>query len=247
MTSRDVEPSPVQLPALSARSVILSVLLGVHPPAAAVAEIIHLAEVFGVQPVATRVALTRMVAAGDLERTNATYRLTPRLLVRQQRQDRLLNTRPTEPWNRRWRVAVIVAARDTSVALTALRDQRFAELRDGVWLRPDNIEHAWSTPPGHRIETMTATPDTDPKTLAYNLFDLDCWARTATGLIDGMDRARIPRERVTLAAAIVRHLATDPLIPAELLDPGWPGPRLRITYDDYTLELAHLRNTLHPR
>ena len=34
-----------------------------------------------------------------------------------------------------------------------------------------------------------------------------------------------------LSAAVLRHLQADPLLPADLLPPGWPGPRLRAGYD----------------
>ena len=42
-----------------------------------------------------------------------------------------------------------------------------------------------------------------------------------------------------VAAAIVRHLQADPLLPALLL-PGWPGPRLRGAYSSYERELGDL-------
>jgi phenylacetic acid degradation operon negative regulatory protein len=41
------------------------------------------------------------------------------------------------------------------------------------------------------------------------------------------------RESFRLAAAVVRHLRDDPLLPEELLPPGWPGPALRTAYDRY--------------
>ena len=40
----------------------------------------------------------------------------------------------------------------------------------------------------------------------------------------------------TAAAALLRHLRTDPLLPAELLPPGWPGDELRTRYS------AHARS-----
>ena len=33
-----------------------------------------------------------------------------------------------------------------------------------------------------------------------------------------------------LSAAVLRHLQADPLLPAELLPPTWPGPALRSAY-----------------
>jgi DNA-binding transcriptional regulator PaaX len=35
------------------------------------------------------------------------------------------------------------------------------------------------------------------------------------------------------AAAVVRHLTGDPLLPGELLPPSWPGDDVRQRYDAY--------------
>ncbi|MFR9749426.1 PaaX family transcriptional regulator C-terminal domain-containing protein [Nocardia sp. 004] len=220
-----------ELRRLSARSVILSLMLGAHPPELPVAEIIALAEKFGVQPAAARVALSRMVTAGDLHRTNGTYRLADRLFTRQQRQDRILSTTAAVPWNQRWRTVVVVSSGDSARARADFRatmlGQRFAELREGVWIRPDNLEFVRPAAATPRIETLSAVPDEDPKTLAARLFGLDEWAKTGTALIEKMNSADTPIDRVTVTAAIVRHLLTDPLMPAELLDEHWPGELLR--------------------
>lgn len=72
---------------LSARSVVLSLLLGSHPPELPVHALVRIVEPFGISGATLRVALTRMVAAGDLRRTGSTYRLSDRLLLRQRRQD----------------------------------------------------------------------------------------------------------------------------------------------------------------
>jgi len=54
---------------LTARSVVLSVLLGAHPAWATVAELLRLTSDFGIRESTLRVALTRMVHAGDLVRS----------------------------------------------------------------------------------------------------------------------------------------------------------------------------------
>ena len=51
---------------MTARSVALSVLLGAHPAWATASELIRLTEGFGIKEPTLRVALTRMVSAGDL-------------------------------------------------------------------------------------------------------------------------------------------------------------------------------------
>ena len=55
---------------MTARSVVLSVLLGAHPAWATAAELLRLTEDFGIKETALRVALTRMVSAGDLVRSD---------------------------------------------------------------------------------------------------------------------------------------------------------------------------------
>ena len=72
---------------MTARSVVLSVLLGAHPAWARAGELIRLTADFGIKESTLRVALTRMVSAGDLVRSADGYRLSDRLLARQRRQD----------------------------------------------------------------------------------------------------------------------------------------------------------------
>jgi phenylacetic acid degradation operon negative regulatory protein len=43
-----------------------------------------------------------------------------------------------------------------------------------------------------------------------------------------------------VAAAMVRHLQDDPVLPLALLPAGWPGARLRKAYAGYERELAGL-------
>ena len=82
---------------MTARSVVLSVLLGAHPAWASAGELVRLTADFDIREPTLRVALTRMVGAGDLVRSADGYRLSDRLLARQRRQDAVLNPR-TRPW-----------------------------------------------------------------------------------------------------------------------------------------------------
>ena len=50
-----------------------------------------------------------------------------------------------------------------------------------------------------------------------------------------------PRDSCT-AAAMVRHLLTDPVLPGELLPDGWPGAALREAYNDFAAELISRRD-----
>jgi phenylacetic acid degradation operon negative regulatory protein len=45
-----------------------------------------------------------------------------------------------------------------------------------------------------------------------------------------------------VAAAMVRHLRRDPVLPAELLPPNWPGERIRSRYAEFVDEVAARRD-----
>ncbi|MCP9969263.1 hypothetical protein [Actinomadura madurae] len=79
---------------LTARSVVLSTLLGVHPPRLPARYLVRVGELFGIAEGTIRVALSRMVTAGDLVQSGGTYALTERLLERQARQDEARLPRP---------------------------------------------------------------------------------------------------------------------------------------------------------
>ena len=81
------------MPDMTARSVVLSVLLGAHPAHARAGELVRLTSDFGIKESTLRVALTRMVGTGDLIRSADGYRLSDRLLARQRRQDDAIDPR----------------------------------------------------------------------------------------------------------------------------------------------------------
>ncbi|MER6452701.1 PaaX family transcriptional regulator C-terminal domain-containing protein, partial [Streptomyces sp900105245] len=47
-----------------------------------------------------------------------------------------------------------------------------------------------------------------------------------------------PADRLTVYAAAVRHLLTDPVLPPALLPADWPGEALRTGYAGYRRELT---------
>jgi phenylacetic acid degradation operon negative regulatory protein len=51
----------------------------------------------------------------------------------------------------------------------------------------------------------------------------------------------IPGQFVT-AAAMLRHLLTDPVLPDELLPDDWPGTALREAYTNFAAELVARRD-----
>lgn len=110
------------MPAMTARSVVLSVLLGAHPAWATASELIQLTADFGIKETTLRVALTRMVGAGDLVRSADGYRLSDRLLARQRRQDEAMRPR-TRAWHGNWHMLIV-----TSIGTDARTPGRTANL-----------------------------------------------------------------------------------------------------------------------
>lgn len=229
---------------MTARSVVLSVLLGAHPARATAGELVRLAGDFGIREPTVRVALTRMVGTGDLVRSEDGYRLSARLLARQSRQDDALNPRMRR-WDGRWTTVVVTSvgadARTRYELRVTLQDKRFAELREGVWLRPDNLAASLPGDVVQRARVLRARDD-DPAELAGRLWDLSGWARSGHQLLDDMATANDVPGRFVAAAAMVRHLLTDPVLPFELLADDWPGGELRTAYRDFAAELAARRD-----
>ncbi|RSO10215.1 PaaX domain-containing protein, C- domain protein [Streptomyces sp. WAC 06783] len=228
---------------LTARSIVLSTLLGHHPPRLPARALVRVGELFGVAEGTVRVALSRMVAAGDLQLGEGTYGLTARLLERQARQDESRAPR-TRRWDGAWEIAVVTAEARPAAERTALRqamaELRLAELREGTWLRPANLERTRPAVAARQCTWLTGAPDGDPAELVRDLWDLDGWAARARALLAALSDATSPAGRFTVSAAVLRHLLADPLLPDTLLPAGWPGAELRSRYDAFEAELRDL-------
>jgi phenylacetic acid degradation operon negative regulatory protein len=237
---------------LSARSVIASTLLGAQPPRLPARLLVRAGELFGIAEGATRVALSRMVTAGDLEADDGHYRLVGPLLLERQARQAASRHPEQRSWSGRWHLAVVRADRRDAPTRAALRDAtrrlRLAELREGVWVRPDNLD------PG-RLPGARAVLDEqcvswigepaeghDAGALAATLWDLGSWAATGGDLRDEMARlmkgldggdSAVLAPAWLLSAAVLRHLLADPLLPHALLPDAWPGAALRRDYDRY--------------
>ncbi|MFF3346956.1 PaaX family transcriptional regulator C-terminal domain-containing protein [Streptomyces sp. NPDC002779] len=240
-TDEAAEAGALALRPLSARSVVLSLLLGSHPPELPVKDLVRGVEPFGVGGSTVRAALSRMVAAGDLHREDTVYRLSDRLLERQRRQDEAVRPR-TRAWDGDWEMVVITATgrgpaerAELRARLTALR---LAELREGVWLRPANLTRPLPADLAPVTQHWTARPTAPARESAETLWPLDTWSETAQALLAHIAGATRPATRFTAFAAAVRHLLTDPVLPPELLPPDWPGPALRAAYAAYQEELT---------
>ena len=203
---------------LSARSRLLSLLLGTHPPEMSVERLVAFGEIVGIRPGTVRTTLSRMVAAGDLTTDDARYRLSERLLERQRQQD-LDHTdaltdapRPARPddepddapdaaptgpagwrggWGGGWWTAVVVAD-DRSMT----ERRRFRSSMTGARmgeLRPD----IWMRPDNLAAPTAEGMIVThgplvhgDPGRLVNDLWDVDALEASATELCAALDDLR---------------------------------------------------------
>src|SRR6516165_8833013 len=235
---------------LSARSVLASSLLGSDQGRLTVAELVAVASLFGISAGATRTCLWRMVSNGELTGDEGSYALTGRLLERRQRVDEAsrIDDAATHRWDGTWELAIVALERRSAADRLELRKAatalHLAELREGVWIRPDNLDP-------QRFPTFRAVLDqqcthfhgaaTDMAAdKVRSLFSLGEWADDARTLIEAMNLALKTGTRdnstasftfeFALSIAVVRHLQLDPLLPAELTGDHWPGHPLRNAY-----------------
>ncbi|MEN3317731.1 MAG: phenylacetic acid degradation operon negative regulatory protein [Mycobacterium sp.] len=247
---------------LSARSVLATALLGADQPHLTVRELVAMASLFGISDGAARTCLWRMVSNGELISDDGTYALAGGLLERRQRVDEAsrIDGAARRPWDRTWELAVVSLERRSAADRLALRKAatalHLAELREGVWIRPDNLDP-------DRLPTLRAVLDrqcvhfhnaaTDiPAETVRSLFHLDDWAadayRLTLALHDEVKAEAVGADDFaywfTLSVAVVRHLQLDPLLPAEFIGNEWPGQDLRSAYRRFDEVFKQRLNTL---
>jgi phenylacetic acid degradation operon negative regulatory protein len=234
---------------LSARSVLASSLLGADEGRLTVAELVAVASLFGISAGAARTCLWRMVSNGELIGDDGSYALAGRLSERRERVDDASRIDDAaRRWDGTWELAVVALERRSASDRLELRKAatalHLAELREGVWFRPDNLDP-------QRFPTLRAVLDqqcthfhgaaTDiTAAKVRSVFSLGEWAADARVLIEAMDVALNASTRdesaesftyeFALSIAVVRHLQLDPLLPVEFTGDHWPGRTLRSTY-----------------
>jgi phenylacetic acid degradation operon negative regulatory protein len=236
-------------PPLTARSVLASALLGMDPPELPVAQLVRLTGLFGISENRARVALSRMVSSGEATTDGAgRYRLAGHLAARQARQSSS-RAGATGTYDGTWWLVVVTTAGSTAEVRTARRRAlayaRLAELREGVWMRPGNVSLDLPRLLATDVETMTARPER-PAEMSERLWDLTAWSARAAELLEALgtldpERPESLGPGFELSASVLRHLQSDPLLPADLLPTGWPGIPLRSEYDAWD---ARYRATL---
>jgi phenylacetic acid degradation operon negative regulatory protein len=220
---------------LTARSVALSTLLGYHPPELPIRALVRVGELFGITGRATRVALTRMVRDGDVTVDGGVYCLSERLMRRQAQQDEL-SSPPTRRWAGGWEMVIVTGAARPLAERVALRKSvvryRMGELREGVWMRPDNLARHLDGVIAEQCELFVSHHSDSPG-LVGSLWDLPGWDAEARRLLVMLDEAESLVEGFMVTAEVIRHLLLDPYLPDELLPPDWPGGRLRDRYAEF--------------
>src|SRR6516162_6081881 len=106
--------------ALSARSLVASLLLRSRPPRMRAARLVQWCALFGVSEGTARVALSRMVERGELRAHDGVYELVGRVRGRASAQDWSLDPKP-QRWKGDWRTAFVVAPARASADRAALR------------------------------------------------------------------------------------------------------------------------------
>lgn len=228
---------------------LASTLLGADQPRLKVGELVVVASLFGISAGAARTCLWRMAANGELVSQEGTYALAGHLLERRQGIDDVSQMNAVTPrrWGNTWELAVVSLHRRSAADRLELRNAAAAlhlvELREGVWIRPDNLDKGRLPQSRAVLERQCvhfhgAESDVPVQTV-QSLFALDAWAADArrltaamndeldTGPAESDDTVASWTYRFALLIAVLRHLRLDPLLPVELVGAQWPGPALR--------------------
>lgn len=240
--------SGLGLAPLTARSLILTALLGSHPPRLPVRALVSLGLLFEVPEGTVRTALSRMSVAGEVHAEDGSYTLGERMRGRQAAQDAALRG-PEEPWDGSWWIAVVDAGRRSVAERRSFRSlmlqHRMGELRPEAWLRPANVPGPPITP---GVLLSRGSLDGRPmRVLAGQLWDLDALAGTARELTELAERSLerlasgdplVLKDTFHVSVAVVRLLRVDPQLPRAVVGDDFPVHQLRAVHA--RLEQAHL-------
>ncbi len=233
---------------LSARSLIASLLLGMRRPERSGGDLVRWCGLFGVPAGTARVALSRMVDAGELRSQDGRYELVGRVRARSAEHDVARRPAVGATWDGRWVIAVVTADGRSSEARAALRRElrhaHYAEQREGAWVRPDNLGEEGLVERDRQCRIWRGTPDGDPMELAEALFEPARWGVQAVEHDEALRRATVALEQARgdggaiagaflAGAGALAHLRADPLLPAALLPADWPGGALRDAYEHF--------------
>lgn len=237
---------------LNARSLVLSVLLGLPEPRLDTSALMKLADLFGIAPGTMRTALSRMAAGDDLVGTGGAYALAPRHAERKAAQD-LGRTTPPGEWDGAWWIVAVTAPARGLAERRAFRahmtNARMGELRPETWLRPANTDapnlqpQARGGPSGSdAVVVRGPLAGGDSETLVLRLWDLGAIARRGADLVARLAASARRLERdgapgvaaaMLVAADTVRFLREEPYLPPVLTPATWPVDELRHAYREF--------------
>lgn len=236
VTGFDARVRPV-----SARSAVVRILIAADSPTMTSGEICAATTAVGYPETTVRVAVSRMMAAGELVREHRAYTLDPALRARRTE----LVAPPVRPWRGEWEQVVITAAGRPSAERAALRARllslRLAELREGVWLRPANLVRVLPADLATTTLQFLLRPFENPSELTAALWSLPEWSARAQVLLDAIENPD-PSARFAAVCAALDLLTTDPALPEALQPDDWPVDDLRAATSAY---LAWVRELGH--
>jgi phenylacetic acid degradation operon negative regulatory protein len=187
-----------------------------------------------------------MVSCGDIRMNDGWYELEAGLLARQQRQDRGRTAETVARWNGQWHTAIVTADRrpadERAHSRTVLTEAHLAELREGVWIRPETSELTAPLTDLSEQGWIFATTTFRQHPDVAQLWNLAGWIDRAHGLsqavndllpaLEAGDRSSLPRGFI-VAAGGLRLFRDDPLLPRELLAAAWPRAEFQERYDRF--------------
>ena len=215
-------------------------------------------ELFGISQGTTRVALSRMVAAGELRWWAAGHELAGHLLERQARQQ--ASRAPTStavgrhvddgrggrrPPTGRGPGRAAQGDERPAHGRAARRRLDASGQPGGPLGRPG--ARPWSTPSASGSRTLARSARRGRRRAGGQLWDLDAWSTRGPPSCGSSSTRWWARSSpatpsalapgFVLSAAVLRHLLADPLLPPELLPSDWSGDELRHDYDRYDARL----------
>ncbi len=230
---------------VSARSALVRILIAADSPTMTSRQICASTTAVGYPESTVRVAVSRMVAAGELRRENRAYTLAPGLRARRVE----LAAPPERPWDGEWEQVVVTAggrpAAERATLRTTLQGLRLSELREGVWMRPANLERVWPAALDDVAIRLRTRPVDEPARLAARLWSLADWSARGHALLDAIETPD-PTAKFAAVCAGLDHLTTDPVLPAELRPTGWPSGELRAVTAGYLAWFATLSRESAP-
>jgi phenylacetic acid degradation operon negative regulatory protein len=236
------KPLPAGKP--TAKRLILSLLSAPSLEEVEVGHLVKWAELFDIEPTATRVAVGRLAKSGFITaRKRGVYTIGPQgsLMARTASNWSLAEQR-IRPWKGGW---IIVhcshLGRSNKTALRAreraFRLNGFAEMVSGLWCRPDNY-----TRPLTETREILLAIGLEPEAVMMQVSDIPgtqerelfgCWPReeleagyhkamenmaTSTLRVGNLDIADAARETFLVGESVIRRINADPLLPEQMVD-----------------------------